>query len=139
MVKNENQRLLNVRSEDERLEREEEIRLRSQVLEILSDKQFRQHIDADEYVKQIKEEAQLWINPNDLSREIERMLDEKHDYNFSIDLTGTKQTSTGQKIVDEEKNEVLLQWHHSNMNRKKSKENHRVLQNMKNKRLTLEK
>jgi len=103
MVKNENQRLLNVRSEDERLEREEEIRLRSQVLEILSDKQFRQHIDADEYVKQIKEEAQLWINPNDLSREIERMLDEKHDYNFSIDLTGTKQTSTGQKIVDEEK------------------------------------
>ncbi len=60
-------------------------------------------MNIEDEVKQIKNESRSWINPNDLSREIERMLNEKHDYNFSVDLAGIKRTPTGKEIVEQEK------------------------------------
>ncbi|CAF1003427.1 unnamed protein product [Rotaria sordida] len=107
MVKQENERLLAMRRNDERLALEEEERLRSQVLNILSEKEFNKHLNIEEEVKQIKKESRSWVNPNDLSREIERMLNEKHDYNFSIDLTGIKRTQSGKDIVDQNKPDLV--------------------------------
>ncbi|CAF5170705.1 unnamed protein product, partial [Rotaria sp. Silwood1] len=77
----ENERLLTMRRNDERLLLEEEERIRSQVINILSEKQFNEHLNIEEEVKQIKNESRSWVNKNDLLREIERMLNEKHDYN----------------------------------------------------------
>jgi hypothetical protein len=99
----ENERLVSIRREDERLALEEEERIRSNVLKILSDKEFRQQINIEDEVKQIKNESRSWINPKDLTREIERMLNEKHDYNFSVDLSGMKRTSGGKDIVEQDK------------------------------------
>ncbi len=99
----ENERLLAMRREDERLALEEEERIRSNVLKILSDKEFRQQINIEDEVKQMKNESRSWINPKDLTREIERMLNEKHDYNFSVDLSGMKRTSGGKDIVEQDK------------------------------------
>ncbi len=82
---------------------EEEERIRSEVLTLLSEKEFRQQLDIEEEVKQMKTESRSWINPKDLSKEIERMLNEKHDYNFSVDLAGMKRTQSGKDIVDQEK------------------------------------
>ena len=96
----ENERLLAVRREDERVELEEEERIRSQVLNLLSEKEFQRQVNIEDEVKQMKNEARSWVNPTDLSREIERMLNEKHDYQFSIDLAGIKRTSAGQEILD---------------------------------------
>ncbi|CAF3899726.1 unnamed protein product [Rotaria magnacalcarata] len=107
MVKQENERLLTMRRSDERFELEEEERIRSRVLNMLSEKQFREHLNIEDEVKQIKNESRAWVNPNDLSREIERMLNEKHDYNFSIDLTGTKRTQTGKEISDENQSNLV--------------------------------
>ena len=92
-----------MRRNDERLESEEEERIRSQVLNILSEKQFQEQLNIEDEVKQIKTESRSWVNPNDLSREIERMLNEKHDYNCSVDLAGIKRTETGKEIVDQNK------------------------------------
>jgi hypothetical protein len=103
----ENERLLAMRREDERLAQEEEEKIRSQVLNILSEKQFHEHQNIEEEVKQMKKESRSWINPNDLSREIERMLNEKHDYNYSIDLAGIKRTQTGKEISDEHKPDLV--------------------------------
>ncbi len=103
IFRQENERLLAVRREDERLALEDEERIRSEILNILSEKEFRQHLNIEDEVKQIKTESRSWINPNDLEREIERMLNEKHDYNFSIDLAGLKRTSTGKEIIDQDK------------------------------------
>ena len=96
----ENERLLAVRREDERVELEEEERIRSQVLNILSEKEFQRQVNVEEEVKQMKKESRSWVNPTDLSREVERMLNEKHDYQFSIDLAGIKRTPAGQEIID---------------------------------------
>jgi hypothetical protein len=96
-----------MRREDERLALEEEERIRSQVLNILSEKEFREHSNIEEEVKQIKKESRSWVNPKDLTREIERMLNEKHDYNFSIDLSGMKRTQTGNEIIDKEKPKLV--------------------------------
>jgi hypothetical protein len=68
---------------------------------------LKEHIDIEDEVKQLKQESRSWINPNDLSREIERMLNEKHDYNFSIDLAGIKRTPTGKEIVDQDKSSLV--------------------------------
>ncbi|CAF1168009.1 unnamed protein product [Rotaria sp. Silwood1] len=103
MVKEENERLLTMRRNDERLLLEEEERIRSQVINILSEKQFNEHLNIEEEVKQIKNESRSWVNKNDLLREIERMLNEKHDYNFSIDLAGIKRTQLGKDIIDQHK------------------------------------
>lgn len=51
----------------------------------------------------MKAESRSWINPNDLTREIERVLNEKHDYNYSIDLSGTKRTQTEKEIQQQDK------------------------------------
>lgn len=102
MVQQENQRLFKIRQEDERKTTEEEERIRSNVLNILSAKEFDKHTNIENEVKQIKSESRSWINPNDLTREIERMLNEKHDYNFSIDLAGTKRTVGGKEIVEQD-------------------------------------
>ncbi|CAF1113953.1 unnamed protein product [Adineta ricciae] len=107
MVNQENERLLAVRREDERVALEEEERIRSQVLNVLSEKEFREHLNVEEEVKQMKNESRSWINPNDLSREIERMLNEKHDYNFSIDLAGKKRTQSGKEIVEDNKSKLV--------------------------------
>ncbi|CAF2767822.1 unnamed protein product [Rotaria sp. Silwood2] len=107
MVKQENERLLTMRRNDERLALEEEENIRSQILNILSEKQFNEHINIEEEVKQIKTESRSWVNPNDLIREIERMLNEKHDYNFSIDLAGIKRTHLGKEIVDQNKTNLV--------------------------------
>ena len=99
----ENERLLNQRREDERIELEDEEQIRSNILKILSEKEFHQQLNIEEEVKRIKNEYRSWVNPNDLDREIERMLNEKHDYNYSIDLTGTKRTQTGKEIHQQDK------------------------------------
>lgn len=91
--------MLNIRREDERLALKEEEDIRANVLNILSEKEFQRQINVDDQVKQLKTESRSWINPNDLTREIERMLNEKHDYNYSIDLSGVKRTSGGKEIV----------------------------------------
>ncbi len=99
----ENERLLSIRREDERLALEEEERIRSNVLNILSEKEFQQQINIEDEVKQIKIESRSWINPKELTREIERMLNEKHDYNYSIDLSGVKRTVGGKEIIEQDK------------------------------------
>ena len=80
----------------------EEEDIRANVLNVLSGKEFHRQINVDEEVKQLKMESRSWINPNDLTREIERMLNEKHDYNYSIDLSGVKRTSGGKEIVQQD-------------------------------------
>ena len=89
-----------MRREDERVALEEEERIRSQVLDFLSEKEFQRQVNVEDEVKQMKKEARSWVNPADLSREIERMLNEKHEYQFSIDLAGIKRTPAGQEILD---------------------------------------
>ncbi|CAF1224327.1 unnamed protein product [Adineta steineri] len=103
MVKQENERLFAMRREDERRALEEEEGIRSQVLNVLSEKQFNKHLNIEEEVKQMKKESRSWINPNQLSNEIERMLNEKYDYNYSIDLAGIKRTQLGKEIVEDTK------------------------------------
>ena len=98
----ENERLLNVRREDERAALDEEEKIRSNILNYLSEDEFRRQINVDEEVKQLKIESRSWINPKDLTREIERMLNEKHDYNYSVDLQGVKRTAAGKEIVEQE-------------------------------------
>jgi hypothetical protein len=60
-------------------------------------------MNIEEEVKQIKAESRSWINPKDLTREIERMFHEKHDYNYSINLSEVKRTAEGNEIVEQEK------------------------------------
>ena len=107
IFRKENECLLAVRRNDERLALEEEERIRSQVLNMLSEKQWTKHLNIEEEVKRVKEESRSWINPNDLSREIERMLNEKHDYNFSTDLAGKKRTQIGQEILEQDKSNLV--------------------------------
>ena len=91
-----------MRREDERLALEDEERIRSNILNLLSEKDFRRQMSIEDEVKQIKAESRSWINPADLTREIERMLNEKHDYNYSVDLAGVKRTAGGKEIVEQE-------------------------------------
>ena len=44
--------------------------------------------EANEKVKALKEKAKKFINPNNLDYEIEKMLNERVDYNFSVDSSG---------------------------------------------------
>lgn len=76
-------------------------------MNILSEKEFQDNLNIEEEVKQIKKESRSWVNPNDLTREIERMLNEKHDYNFSIDLAGIKRTQTGKEINEQIKTNLV--------------------------------
>jgi Asp-tRNA(Asn)/Glu-tRNA(Gln) amidotransferase B subunit len=99
----ENERLLSIRREDERLELEEEENIRSKILNILSEKEFNRQINIEDEVKKIKIESRSWINSKDLTREIERILNEKHDYNYSIDLSGIKRTQIGKEIIEQDK------------------------------------
>jgi len=98
----ENERLLAMRREDERLALEEE-RIRSNILDLLIRKKFQRQMNIEEEVKQIKAESRSWINPKDLTREIEGMFNEKHDYNYSINLSEVKRTVDGNEIVEQEK------------------------------------
>jgi hypothetical protein len=43
---------------------------------------------ADQQVKKLKEKSKSFINPNNLEYEIERMLNERIDYNYSVDSKG---------------------------------------------------
>ncbi len=43
---------------------------------------------ADEKVRKLKEKSKKFIDPNNLEFEIEKMLNERHDYNFSINAGG---------------------------------------------------
>jgi len=43
---------------------------------------------ADEKVKRMKEKAKTFVDPNNLEYEIEKALNERHDYNFSVDNSG---------------------------------------------------
>lgn len=43
---------------------------------------------ADERVKKLKEKAKHFIDPNNLEQEIEKALNQKCDYNFSVDTSG---------------------------------------------------
>ena len=95
--------MLAIRREDERVALEEEERIRSNVLNLLSEKEFQRQVNVEDEVKQVKSESRSWINPKDLTREIERMLNEKHDYNYSIDLSGVKRTAGGKEIVEHDK------------------------------------
>lgn len=60
-------------------------------------------MNIEDEVKRMKIESRSWIKPEDLTKEIERMLNEKHDYNFSIDLNGTKRTSNGTDFVQQDR------------------------------------
>ena len=73
--------MLNVRREDERKVLEEEEKIRSNVLKVLSEKEFSRHLNVEDEVKRMKIESRSWIKPEDLTKEIERMLNEKHGYN----------------------------------------------------------
>ncbi len=95
--------MLTIRREDERVALEEEERIRSNVLNFLSENEFQRQVNVEDEVKQIKSESRSWINPKDLTREIERMLNEKHDYNYSVDLSGVKRTFGGKEIVEHDK------------------------------------
>ena len=44
--------------------------------------------EADQKVKILKEKAKTFIDPNKLDQEINKMLDERVDYNFSVDSSG---------------------------------------------------
>jgi len=103
IFRQENERLLSIRREDERLALEDEEKIRSEILNILSEKEFNRQINIEDEVKKIKIESRSWINSKDLTREIERILNEKHDYNYSIDLSGIKRTPTGKEIIDQDK------------------------------------
>lgn len=97
-----------MRRDDERVALEEEERIRSDVLGMLSEKQFTRQLSIEDEVKQMKLESRSWIDPKNLSREIERMLNEKHDYNFSIDLAGKRRTQSGKEISDEQHDKSSL-------------------------------
>ena len=43
---------------------------------------------ADEKIKLLKEQVKSFIDPNNLEYEIEKMLNERNDYNFSINHSG---------------------------------------------------
>lgn len=43
---------------------------------------------ADEKVRALKEKAKTFIDPNNLEFEIEKMLDERHSYDFAINHVG---------------------------------------------------
>ena len=43
---------------------------------------------ADEKVRKLKEKSKSFIDPNNLEYEIEKILNEKRDYNFAIDASG---------------------------------------------------
>ena len=43
---------------------------------------------ADEKVRKLKEKSKKFIDPNNLEYEIEKMLNERHDYNFSLNAGG---------------------------------------------------
>lgn len=43
---------------------------------------------ADEKVRALKEKAKTFIDPNNLEFEIEKMLDERHSYDFAINHAG---------------------------------------------------
>lgn len=91
-----------MRQEDERVALEEEEKIRSNILKFLSEEEFQRQVNVEQEVKQVKSESRAWINPKDLTREIERMLNEKHDYNFSVDLEGVKRTTSGKEIGRQE-------------------------------------
>jgi hypothetical protein len=44
---------------------------------------------AEEKVRALKEKAKSFIDPNNLEFEIEKMLNERHDYNFAINAQGS--------------------------------------------------
>ena len=43
---------------------------------------------ADENVKILKEKVKTFIDPNNLEFEIEKMLNERNDYNFAVNTNG---------------------------------------------------
>ena len=96
-----------MRRDEERKELEDEERIRSQVFNVLSEREFDQHANVEDQVKQLKSESRSWINPKDLTKEIERMLNEKVDYSFSIDLAGVKRTQSGQEILQQEQKSLV--------------------------------
>lgn len=99
--------MLTVRRDEERKELEDEERIRSQVFNVLSEKEFHQHTNIEDQVKQLKNESRSWIKPKDLTKEIERMLNEKVDYSFSIDLAGVKRTTAGQEIRQDDQKSLV--------------------------------
>lgn len=96
-----------MRRDEERKELEDEERIRSQVFNVLSEKEFHQHTNIEDQVKQLKNESRSWIKPKDLTKEIERMLNEKVDYSFSIDLAGVKRTTAGQEIRQDDQKSLV--------------------------------
>ncbi|CAF0748464.1 unnamed protein product [Didymodactylos carnosus] len=102
LVQSENDRLLDVRLEDERLELEEEMKIKNQVISVLGTRAEQKLADIEAEVKRMKLESKSHINPNDLDLEIERMLNEKHDYDYSINLQGTKKLKGGQTIDEQQ-------------------------------------
>ena len=75
------------------LESEENIEKEKLLVETrLAEKQRKEEMYieiADKKVRELKEKAKSFIDPNNLEFEIEKMLSERHDYNFSIGNNGS--------------------------------------------------
>jgi hypothetical protein len=67
--------------EEKKVKFEQEYREKLKNIEILSKL-------ADEKVKKLKEKAKTFVDPNNLEYEIEKALNERHDYNFSVNNSG---------------------------------------------------
>lgn len=70
-----------VKLENKKRQAEYELRKKLKIEELYFKK-------ADEEVKKLKEKAKSFIDPNNLEYEIEKALNERHDHNFSIDVSG---------------------------------------------------
>lgn len=73
-------------------EEEQKLQIKKQQLE--SDLREKERVEkayvqlAEDRVKRLKEKVKTFIDPNDLEFEIEKMLNERNDYNFSINTSG---------------------------------------------------
>ena len=87
-----NEQLNNQTLKYQLIDQEQQLELKKKQIEAELEKK-KQHEQlltkvAEEQLKRLKEKAAKFIDPNNLDYEIEKMLNERHDYNFAVDKSG---------------------------------------------------